>query len=262
MSKTKTAIAIRMTIAAAVFAASAAPAATTTILDTFGASSNTPLFSVASLTATETPSVSPGGIGNKWGAWVPGATADQANRVYFNASGSDLRFGQYGDVAKTGNIPGAYAYTIFSTTGGGASAIDASVSNMDAIVITPLALFSTLTETLRLLIRDGNGQWLISKETFSMPPGTSTPQTYSLSGLTWANVPLAAAADMDEMDADAGPGDISTFSGTVTANLTSVGGAGVYIENVEPAPGGLVFRIDSIEFQEGTASVKDWKAVK
>lgn len=224
----------------AVFAFSA-DAWAVTVRDDFGVASN---LNIVPKTNAETPQKSTGGIGNKWGGWAP--ATGLGNKILLNTQG-DLRFTfNNSDANQSGNTPTSYAYTLFSSTGGDAASIDTTVGNLAAIAIKARTLAAGQSETIRFLVRDGSGQWLITNETFVL--ADTDTHTFPTSAMTWASVPAAAAADMDQMDAG-GALDISTFSGTPTANLAGVGGGGVYIEDAVYDTA-TSFQVDAIEFQE------------
>ncbi|MCX7011866.1 MAG: hypothetical protein NTW86_04750 [Candidatus Sumerlaeota bacterium] len=249
-----------MALAAAVLAAGGAQAVTVT--DLFSTSDSLQIFKIALYQPAETPRASTAGLpGNKWGGWCPSTGyADKIGITSLPAGSGDgwAYFAGNADANLSGALPRSYIYTIFSSSGGGSEAITSTV-NLGAVSITFKGSVPADFQ-LRLLIRDGDGHWLISQNAFAPSGGALNIPMTGVTGwllVPGTELPSLGYFNMDLMTSDPwGPRDISTASVSAAANLNGVGGGGIYIQQ-DGTPATQI-AIEEISFVEDS-SVANWK---
>jgi len=139
---------------------------------------------------------------------------------------------------------GSYFYTIFSETGTknptqyvtdinqGTVTITTWVYDADIYVDLPVV---TPYTDLRLLLRNGEGNWYVSSIAFEnmLTEPWYTSNSVDLSTLTWKAVNSTAQEDMNEMDPDSGPGVLfDPLSPDVEPNFAQCTGGGLYVDSV------------------------------
>ncbi len=107
----------------------------------------------------------------------------------------------------------AYFYTIFSDTGSNVPTGYVPNLNRGVVYLNYVQGNAVVSQDLHLLVRNGAGDWYLSSAATDDTQPAITPAmdiTLDLSGLSWVQVESAAATEMNEMDADAGPGYLHT----------------------------------------------------
>jgi outer membrane protein assembly factor BamB len=168
-----------------------------------------------------------------WGGFSDGNTGD----VKYHLSTSALTF------MSGVRVPGSYAYTIFSTNGDGSATHH--VTDLNIIIIDMRA--NGGGQDVGLLIKDGLGDWYLSTAATAITMNSNIVYTIDVSTLAWEQVENPAAADMDEMDSDNGPGTITTNPSSTTPDLSKVLGGGIYLHSVVN-PENNTTRFNSIQF--------------
>ncbi|MCK5565654.1 MAG: hypothetical protein KAJ07_10450 [Planctomycetes bacterium] len=163
-----------------------------------------------------------------------GWNAIQTQILYDNPSGPNLSaLAVVGGARKDG----AYLYTIFSDIGTGMPT--QYVPNFDSGYVTLSGVSvhnATATLDLRLMVRNGDGNWYLSEQTVAddiSSTSASTLPAIDVSTLKWETIDAASRDNMNEMAADDGPGSlIMSGDPNIAPDLSMVTGMGLYLDDV------------------------------
>ncbi len=132
---------------------------------------------------------------------------------------------------------GTYCYTVFSDNGDNQpttwlktlTEVDIAVQN------------STQPVDLRLLVREYDGDWLLSSVAVdNVPAGQTNVFTIDIRDLTWTDVPSAVEAEMNELDEGPPYGGPGSAKGgpSATPDFAGLSGGGIMIDNVQTQESG------------------------
>jgi hypothetical protein len=185
----------------------------------------------------------------KWGGYSAASTVSYTGKIRTRDTGG-VRFyaGLSDDANSSANSSGSYIYTLFDSSTVVPDSID-----LGSVEITSMDAASN--QKLRLLVRDAGGDWFISGQTVDI--GYNETVTAYIEILDWLAVDSTAAAEMNNLDADAKTpiADISGLS-SATLDASSVTGGGLYIDQGDQNASAMEsFIVSSIvwgEYQELT----------
>lgn len=167
-----------------------------------------------------------GGSGFGWGGYNAHPVAADANRSIVASTGG-LTF-ELAGAADSANMPGSYAYTIFSTAGSNSADREIDLSGVAATVAIK-ASSGASDQLLRWLIRDDSGAWWLSQEaTWTSDFVGKIHWSFPLKSYTWLALTGGAPTDMNDLDIQ---GETAISVGAVgTPQLSRVTGGGVYVQ--------------------------------
>lgn len=164
-----------------------------------------------------------GPTGFPWGGWAPNSGGFQAIGYQENRNALNFTPGALES--------GAYCYTIFDSTGGNTP--DSQIVNFHRVTIRTEQGGNPAPDVdVRLLVRDANGDWYLSTAATKVPLPAAGKYSFSVGDFDWEQVTGAGATDMNEMDDGAGPGPLTTNTGSIAPDFSELTGGGIYIETV------------------------------
>ncbi|MHC4468744.1 MAG: hypothetical protein ACYSUZ_05155 [Planctomycetota bacterium] len=179
------------------------------------------------------------------GGWAPEGDPNNVgwnwHTIFFNELWPGETRLSFHDRARTN---GAYCYTIFSQIGTGTHTQYVPNMSLGTVAIKEVFAATGNTQDLRLIVRDGAGNWYLSNvaaDDIGSDPEANLPPI-DVGSLTWQAVDAAAQTNMNEMAADSGPGVLLSDPGapTVTPDLSQVTGIGLYLEDVANSETGVI----------------------